>query len=48
MVVVVVYWLSIVKDVDKIVVLEKGWIVEEGIYEEFVWLDGCYLELICN
>lgn len=42
MVVVVVYCLSMVCDVDKIVVLDRGVVVEEGIYRELMEKKGLY------
>jgi ATP-binding cassette subfamily B protein len=47
-VVVVAHRLSTVKDADKIVVLHKGRIVEEGTHAELTALKGYYYELVKN
>lgn len=47
-VVVVAHRLSTVKNADKIIVLEKGRIVEEGNHETLVRLKGKYFELVKN
>jgi ATP-binding cassette, subfamily B, bacterial len=47
-VVVVAHRLSTVKNADKIVVLEKGKVVEEGTHEQLSMLKGKYFELVKN
>lgn len=47
-VVIVAHRLSTVKNADKIVVLEKGKIVEEGTHRELTNLKGKYFELVKN
>lgn len=47
-VVVVAHRLSTVKNADKIVVLDRGKIAEEGTHEELVRLKGKYYELVKN
>jgi ATP-binding cassette, subfamily B, bacterial len=47
-VVVVAHRLSTVKNADKIVVLEKGKVVEEGTHEQLSILKGKYFELVKN
>lgn len=47
-VVVVAHRLSTVKNADKIVVLDKGKIAEEGTHEELTMLKGKYYELVKN
>lgn len=47
-VVVVAHRLSTVRNADKIIVLEKGEIVEEGSHNELVSLKGKYFELVRN
>jgi ATP-binding cassette subfamily B protein len=47
-VVVVAHRLSTVKNADKIVVLDRGKIAEEGTHEELVRLKGNYYELVKN
>lgn len=47
-VVVVAHRLSTVKDADKIVVLDKGKVAEEGTHEELTVLRGKYYELVRN
>lgn len=47
-VVVVAHRLSTVKDADKIVVLDKGKVAEEGTHEELTALRGKYYELVRN
>lgn len=47
-VVVVAHRLSTVKNADKIVVVEKGELIEEGTHEELVALRGAYFHLIKN
>lgn len=47
-VVVVAHRLSTVKDADKIVVLDKGKIVEEGTHQELSALKGVYFNLVKN
>ena len=45
---VVAHRLSTVKDADKIVVLDKGKVAEEGTHEELTALRGKYYELVRN
>ncbi len=47
-VIVVAHRLSTVKNADKIVVLDKGYIVEEGTHQELVKLKGHYFGLVKN
>ncbi|WBA44260.1 peptidase domain-containing ABC transporter [Hymenobacter canadensis] len=47
-VVIIAHRLSTVKNADKIVVLEKGKIIEEGTHDELVKANGAYLNLIKN
>lgn len=47
-VVVVAHRLSTVRNADKIVVLEKGQIVEEGNHDQLVMIRGKYFELVKN
>jgi ATP-binding cassette subfamily B protein len=47
-VVVIAHRLSIVKNADQIVVLEKGKIVEKGSHNELINLNGKYYELVKN
>ena len=46
--IVVAHRLSTVKNADKIVVLEKGELIEEGTHEELVKKKGAYYELVKN
>lgn len=47
-VVVVAHRLSTVRNADKIIVLDKGKIVEEGTHEELASLEGAYYQLVKN
>ena len=47
-VVVVAHRLSTVKDADKIIVLDKGKVVEEGTHQELVERRGAYYTLVKN
>jgi len=47
-VIVVAHRLSTVKNADKIVVLEKGELIEEGTHEKLVKKKGAYFELVKN
>ena len=47
-VVVIAHRLSTVKNADKIIVLEKGEIVEEGTHSELVGIRGTYYSLVKN
>ena len=47
-VVVVAHRLSTVRDADKIVVLDKGCVVEEGTHQELTALRGTYYKLVKN
>ena len=47
-VVVVAHRLSTVRDADKIVVLDKGRVVEEGTHQELTALRGTYYKLVKN
>lgn len=47
-VVVVAHRLSTVRNADKIIVLEKGEIVEQGSHEELTILEGKYYQLVKN
>lgn len=42
MMIVIVYWFLIIKDVDLILVLFKGWIIECGIYDILIVEEGVY------
>ena len=46
--VVVAHRLSTVRDADKIVVLDKGRVVEEGTHQETHGLAGAYYKLVKN
>ena len=46
--VVIAHRLSTVKNADKIIVLQDGEIVEEGVHESLVQLEGVYYSLIKN
>ena len=37
--------ISTVKDADKIIVIDKGKIAEEGMHQELIALDGIYADL---
>jgi len=45
---IVAHRLSTVKNADKIIVLEKGEIVEEGNHKSLIKLKGKYYELVKN
>ncbi|MCD7901326.1 MAG: peptidase domain-containing ABC transporter [Bacteroides sp.] len=47
-VVIVAHRLSTVKDADKIIVLDKGRVVEEGTHQELTLLKGAYYQLVKN
>ena len=47
-VIVVAHRLSTVKNADKIIVLEKGKIIEEGSHEELTIKRGAYYTLVKN
>ena len=47
-VIVVAHRLSTVKDADKIIVLDKGHVVEEGTHQELVERQGAYYTLVKN
>ncbi|MGB8192718.1 MAG: ATP-binding cassette domain-containing protein, partial [Chitinophagaceae bacterium] len=47
-VVIIAHRLSTVKNADKIVVLEKGTIIEEGRHQELIALKGSYYNLVKN
>ena len=47
-VIVVAHRLSTVKNADKIIVLEKGELIEEGTHEELVKKKGAYYKLVKN
>jgi len=47
-VIVVAHRLSTVKNADKIIVLDKGVVMEEGSHEELVAKQGPYYELVKN
>ncbi len=47
-VVIVAHRLSTVKNADKIVVLDKGMIIEEGTHKELTEKKGAYYNLIKN
>ena len=47
-VVVVAHRLSTVKDADKIVVLDRGYIAEEGTHRELTERKGMYYRLVKN
>lgn len=47
-VVVVAHRLSTVKDADKIIVLDKGHVIEEGTHKELTAIRGAYYELVRN
>ena len=45
-VIVVAHRLSTVRDADKIMVMERGSVVEEGTHSELIKLDGSYAKLV--
>ena len=47
-VVVVAHRLSTVRDADKIVVLDKGQVTEEGTHQELIAKQGLYYQLVKN
>jgi ATP-binding cassette subfamily B protein len=47
-VVIIAHRLSTVRNADKIVVLEKGNIIEEGLHHELISLRGSYYHLVKN
>ena len=44
--VVIAHRLSTIRNADRIIVLDKGKIVEDGSYEELIGLDGLFAELV--
>jgi ATP-binding cassette subfamily B protein len=47
-VVVIAHRLSTVRDADKIVVLDKGRVIEEGNHEQLLEMKGSYYNLVKN
>lgn len=47
-VIIIMYWIYLLLEFDKILVFEDGWIVEFGIYEELIKLGGYYVEMVEN